>query len=207
MGLKRKYAKITKSRRSRSRRWARRRIVRNIGGIHSFKRSFRLSQIAMTAGTTLMYGEQFDITQLPNFTEFSALFDQYRVDKIKFEIVPCQTGADTNPNTTSIFLPNIWSCIDKTDSTPPTGINEIMQYPGAKRTKITTRHSRSFKPHVMVDVNNVVINSKGCPWLAFGAPIPLYGVKWGLDQIFNVASGGFGIDRYVTFYFSCKAVK
>lgn len=154
-----------------------------------------------------MYGEQFDITQLPNVTEFSALFDVYRVNAIKLELVPCQTGSDVNPSSTSLFLPNIMSVLDYTDSTPPSGINELMQYANCKRTKINRRHSRYFKPRAMTDINNTVIQSTKPGWYGFGVAVPMYGVKWGLDQIFNVASGGFGVDRYVTFYFSCKNVR
>lgn len=154
-----------------------------------------------------MYGEQFDIGQLPNMSEFSNLFDVYKMNAIKFELVPCQTGSDVNPNTTSLFLPNILSAIDYTDSTAPTGINELMQYTSCRRTKITRRHSRYFKPKVNNDVNTIAIGNARPGWYGFGAAIPMYGVKWGLDQPFNVASGGFGVDRYVTFYFSCKNVR
>lgn len=177
-------------------------------GVYHFKRSFRLSQIVFNVGTTSMYGEQFDITQLPNVTEFSNLFDLYKINAIKLELVPCQTGSDTNPPSTSIFLPNIMSAIDYTDSTPPSGINELMQYPGCRRTKITRRHSRYFKPKVNIDVNGVALGNNRSNWMGFGVATPHYGVKWGLDQIFNVPAGqGFGVDRYVTFYFSCKNVR
>lgn len=195
--------------RRRARRGMKRSMVRrNRPIVYNFKRSFRLSQLVFNSGTTLMYGEQFDITQLPNVSEFSSLFDLYKLNAIKFELVPCQTSSDVNPSSTSIFLPNIHSCLDYTDSTAPTGINEIMQYSNAKRTKITRRHTRYFKPRANQDVNNTVISSVKPGWYGFGAPVPMYGVKWGLDQVFNVVPGqGFGIDRYVTFYFSCKNVR
>lgn len=202
-----KRTRAPKNARRRTRR-ARPRVARSlVNRVHHFKRTFRLPQLNFSVGSTLMYAEQFDIGQLPQFTDFANLFEVYKVNAIKYELVPCQTGSDLNPTATTLFLPNILSVVDYTDATPPTGINELMQYTNLRRTKITRRHSRYFVPKVNNDVNGIAIANVKPTWMGFGAGIPMYGVKWGLDQPVNTAVNGFGIDRYVTFYFSCKNVK
>lgn len=170
-----------------------------------------MPQIAFVAGTASMYGQEFKFSDMPNSAEFSALFDQYRITGISIKFIPCQTGSDVNPNSTSIFLPNLMSVIDYTDSAVPSGINELMQYQNCKRTKITRTHSRYFKPRVLHDVvgqgATTGYTPKPWPFVSFGIDVTGYGIKWGLDQIFNVSSGGFGVDRYVTYYFECKNVR
>lgn len=187
-------------------------VSRNIPQVYRFKRSFRLPQIVFNVGTTSMYGQEFKFSDMPNSSEFSNLFDVYKIDKIKIVWVATATGADVNPATTHIFVPNLLSVIDHTDSSAPSGINELMQYPGCKRTKLTNTHTRILKPHVASDLvgqlGTTGYQSKPWPYVSFGIDVTGYGVKWGLDQVFNVATNlGIGVDRYVTYYFSCKSVR
>ncbi len=179
--------------------------------VYNFKRTFRMPQIAFNVGTTLMYAQEFKFTDMPNATEFSNLFDLYKINLIKITFVPTATSADANPNATQIFMPNLMSVLDYTDAAAPSGINELMQYPNCRRTKLTRQHTRIFKPRVLQDVvgqgATTGYNSKPWPYVSFGIDVTGYGIKWGLDQVFNVASGGIGVDRYVTYYFSCKNVR
>lgn len=170
-----------------------------------------MPQITFNVGTTLMYGQEFKFADMPNSSEFSNLFDMYKINAIKITFVPTATGADANPNSTQIFMPNLLSVLDYTDAAQPSGINELMQYPNCKRTKLTRTHTRYFKPRVLRDVVGqgaaTGFESKPWPYVSFGVDVTGYGIKWGLDQVFNVASGGIGVDRYVTYYFSCKNVR
>lgn len=200
--MKRAYRRRARVRRS---------LVRSNNQVYHFKRTFRMSQITFLVGTTLMYGQEFKFTDMPNSSEFSNLFDLYKINGIKISFVPTATSADANPNATQIFMPNLLSVIDQTDSSAPSGINELMQYPNLKRTKLTTTHTRYFRPKVAQDIVGQSATtgymSRSWPWTSFGIDVTGFGIKWGLDQVFNVGSGGIGVDRYVTFYFSCKNVR
>lgn len=205
----------TRKSRYMARRFARRGITRSLPGsklgVYHFKRTARLPQLVFTAGSTLVYGQEFSIADIPNLVDFSTLFDVIRINAIKITWVPTATSADANPNSTQIFMPNICSVIDYTDSSAPANLNELMQYASFKRSKLTSGHSRYFKPRMAMDAVGQLgatgYVSRRADYHSFGVPLAHYGVKWMLDQIFNVASGGIGVDRYVTFYFSCKTVR
>lgn len=190
------------------RRYKRTRVARPLArlNVHHFKRTFQPSSINnLSAGATAgTYAPQF--TNLPNATEFTALFDEYRINKMVVKFVPNYTGSDMNPNATFNSLPNIYSIIDYDDASTPANLDELLQYPNMRMTRSNQIHTRVFTPKVSLDVNGVAgTAAKAKQWLDCNqTTIPHYGMKYWIDAA-GVSTGTYRI--FITMYFSCRGVR
>ena len=102
----------------------------NTKGVHYFKRSFYVSSdLLSTGGVSLNFAKSYNLNQLPGSTEFSNLFDQYRINLIKVRWMPRANSAELFANNT---IGSLFSVIDYDDATSPGGINELMQYQKSK---------------------------------------------------------------------------
>jgi len=194
----RKYVRRTK--RTRVPRPVKRRL-----NIHHFKRIYQGSAISASASGNTLGALAFTFNSLPNHTEFSHLFDEYRMNAIRISLIPNFTGSDINPYTTAQSLPNIWSIIDHNDSVAPSTLNELLQYPNCKMTRGNSIHTRVFKPSCLTDVAAITSGVKYKQWINIAdSNIPHYGFKYFVDQTQN----NIGTWRvFVTYYFSCKGVR
>ncbi len=72
--------------------------------VHHYKRTAQIGNIitseiaGVPANTFASY--QFTIGQIADVTDFTALYDQYRINAIKLEFIPTNSGVDGNPNST-----------------------------------------------------------------------------------------------------------
>ncbi|AUW34332.1 capsid protein [Circovirus sp.] len=139
-----------RSRRPR-RRMLRRKIYRNRRvrrqNVHLFKRSFATTisilKSANTAGCNF-----FSLNQLPNYGEFTALFDQYKVNGVKYEFIPRFNSIDQATATGGEF----YTVIDRCDNDAPTSLNQMLEYQSMRKTPLTRKHTRYFKPGVPTGV-------------------------------------------------------
>ncbi len=74
----------------------------------------------------------FCLADLAQVSTFSALFDQYRIDRVHLRIRPKNTSfflaSVASPNQAS---PDIWLTADYDDGTAPTSVSDVKQYPQA----------------------------------------------------------------------------
>lgn len=92
----------------------------------------------------------FRLNQLPNVTEFTQLYDQYKICGVKVEVIPqfdtaTQTGTGTTPTAQHIVSQN-WNVIDYDDTVTPTSINDLLQYQNCKRCPSNRVMKRFLKP-------------------------------------------------------------
>lgn len=153
--------------------------------VHNFTRSQYISAITQNPQTAVAMAFNFKLSDLTNYSEFTNLYDQYRIKAVAFEILPNVTGNDGNPNTSQILLPFIHTAIDHNDSSAPT-IDAIMQYKNYKRTRSHLVHRRYFKPAVAsMNYNTVTTTSYTArfgQWIdTDDAATPHYGLKLFID--------------------------
>lgn len=120
-----------------------------------------------------LVGINFKLNFVPNYTDFTNLFDVYKILKIIIKWTPEYTElTDAAPISNAV---NVYfnSAIDLTDGSNPTSVNDLLQYSTIRSTGITKEHTRSLKPCTLM--------SSGMPcycWLASDSPsIPHYGIK------------------------------
>lgn len=166
MAYKRKRTSSRKFTRRTRRRYMKVRRPLRSNNRHMFKRCVELTpQMGAGIGTNKTWSYAAKLNDLPSVTEFSTLYDQYRINGIKYSIVPNWTALDLSQipigaggeppssgwkNTyADTGLPNIHSVIDY-DNTDMPGYTtaSMMQYATYKRTRGHREHHRYWKPAI-----------------------------------------------------------
>lgn len=181
-------------------------VVKKLVGsnVHSFKRTVFNS--GAVSGSTLndVYGAlSFNLSSVPNYTEFTALFDQYRIDAVKVTFMPRANSAElgTNQGITKLF-----TVVDYDDAATPTAINELMQYENLKTTRSTDDHNRTLRPMLARAVYQAGLTAYGTGrgWVDCANPsVPHYGLRYALQQL---PAGNQSYDLKIKYYLSFKNV-
>lgn len=103
--------------------------------------------ITVTAGTDYFGASSFALINLPNQSEFTSLYDQYKILKVKWQLLPRGNSAELGNNTAaSGMMGRVFTCLDYDDSNSPASFNEMCQYENLKKTSTAVSHTRSFVP-------------------------------------------------------------
>lgn len=207
-GMRRRPRVVRRRRLNAIRRPGRSLVVSKMIGkkIHYFKRTAYFS--GFLAGSTLLdtfSSIQFTLSQVPNVTEFTNLFDCYRINGVKVKLMPRANSAEIGTNQGMIKL---FSTIDYDDATVPTAITDLLQYETLKTTSSNREHTRYFKPKIAKTVFQTSLASgysQGTGWLdCDNTAVPHYGLKLALQQL---PAGAQSYDVQVTYYLAFKQVR
>lgn len=182
-----------------------------------FKRtSYKTAGFVVQAGSGTSSGSFVaTLSQLPNFTDFTNLYDQYCIKGYKIQLIPRGNNVDNAIDQASPAVTGmttlIGSVIDYTDSTNLTSFGDATQFESFKWTKGTSIHSRYIKPAVSRNVYQGVTNaynpSKNV-WLATSEPsVPHYGIKVIADNTMLAGNAEVVFDIQFTYYVGFKNVK
>lgn len=171
--------------------------------IHKFKRSFDagLASLVTTPAVFTGVGFNFSLTDLPNYTELTALYDFYKITGVRFRAIPYEqtegtsTSAVTNARNAPIFY-----AVDRSDSTAPTNSGDILQYNDHK----ISNFFRGFDIYISNPCYADATSSQRNDWVATSSPnVDWYGLKVGIPGT------GVSANLYVvmTYYVSFKDTK
>jgi len=143
-----------------------------------------------------LYGSSGQVITLsmPNVAEFVALFDRFKIDKVRVRFVPSinvqsafSTAIGTSPST---GLPIVQTAVDYDDATPPTGVGDLLQRTDVRMLRFDREHVLDVAPRVSVgalDSNAAVSGSaqSRSPWLdtADGQNTIHFGRKFWSEQL------------------------
>lgn len=195
--------------------------------VYYFKRHVNYGTISAAGdGAQINWSTNFILEDVPGYTEFTALFDSYKINAVKIAFLPVYnvsypvTSASGAPVTTTpalsntAFLPafiRTFSVIDYNDDTPLTTADEYREYANCKVRQITKVHSRYIKPKILMDsTNSAVVNPMKNPWINTSVTdIPYLGIKFGSEPLpaDSVASGNSMFRVEAKFYMSFKTPK
>lgn len=195
-----------------------RRIPRGLGNrvrkpnVYSFKRTVYVPQWA----TVNALGDQPfklepKLSDLPNYTEFTALFDQYRIKGVSFKLIP---RYNVVPQTSgNPLLPTqVMSVLDY-DGTGPNTLTAIRQYQTLRTTRNTSIHKRYFKPAILQMVyESSTTTAYGPKWNQWidcnNDTVPHYGLYGICPQIASgVSDAEYFYDLEAVYYIQCKTVR
>lgn len=185
----------------------------------------------LTNGTTVAQKEwafsaSFALNDLQNVSEFTALFDQFKLNAIllQFKLVGVpENGAAPNANTSNYgnFYPTIWLAPDMDDQNL-IGVSALKEYQKVRHKVLRPNKEVGFllRPRPLIQqygtltTTSYALQSKA-PWIDIatgtGGQTPHYGVKWAIDfeglTLANVAAGGFQIKVNAKYYFQTKNVR
>lgn len=181
----------------------------------SFTRSFFKESWAFSPASTAGFWRKITPTlnDIPNAAEYIALFDQYKITRIKITLHPRfgELGAATLNNQFYVT----YSTDAKRDYTyTPGGTYNSANYnaylehmgQGHKTVPLLKPLSFSWKPTIINDVGGGV-NMKTCPWLdTSDSSVLQYGCHMFMhDYNFSALNAStFGCDIQYTLYFQCR---
>lgn len=155
-------------------------------GSHNLQFNFTLGGVQMYCGGTLFY-----TAQLPNSSEFTSLYDQYRIDYV--EMQPIFSNNISNVTTAALTLPIMYVCKDYDDSNDA-GIADIQQYNNHRFFQVQQIGSVvKVKPNVDVAVYQSAVltgyaRGKSMFIDTSSGQVPHYGIKLAMEPMVVPAS-------------------
>lgn len=122
---------------------------------YRFKRSFLITN----SGDDFQYASAtgynpVDLTitlaQLPNYTDFTSLFDKYKITHAQFKFIPHHNVGQVPLGPQSTSLARLITVIDQDDDATPTGLQQLMQYSSLEESCLDKERMRNFKPRPVV---------------------------------------------------------
>lgn len=210
--------RMLKARRLRSNKSRSMKIMRNV---HYFKRTFKLTNLTASVSNTgvptpILWGRSFSLNDLPTVTDFTALFDMYKIYGIKLSFIPTGNSAilsAVSGNSQAIGFNRFSTTVDYDDVTPPVSEDEILQYNFLKTTAGIKPHKRYFKPKVLTETYRSALTTAYNPgsskWMDLSqTDVPHYGIKAYCDApLFGGVAASITYTVYATYYFACKNVR
>lgn len=132
-------------------------------------------------------GIEFSLSSLPSYTEFQALFDMYRILKVKVDFLPCFNSGDANEATSggnSFAIPYMTISPDYDNADVPVNEYQMNQYGKAKIVRLDKPFSMTVKPRVATQVYKDATTSgygqgRYGQWIdSSSAGVEHYGLKW-----------------------------
>ncbi len=106
--------------------------------IYRLRRSYEAGQVAIAA-TDSGGARYFQVAALPDWTDFSNLYDMYRVSKITWKYVAYRCA---QPATTGEVFPTYLYALDFNDTTAPATASEVLSYGNAQIRQFTEGSGR-----------------------------------------------------------------
>lgn len=137
-------------------------------------------------GIDLGKAYKFQLNDLPNYDEFTKLFDYYRIKCVVMKFIPVTVQTMVNgPNsdTNSNWCPIVYTCIDTNDNNTPIDETEILQEKTCKFFPMTSFktfkiYPKSQTPVYRDGISNAYSSSKTNTWIdTDNADVPYYGFK------------------------------
>jgi len=116
--------------------------------ICTFRRTYTIAQLSANTGDTVQ-AFNFALSGLPNYTEYTALFDQYRILEVIVSFTPFSTVSATTAVGAS-YPGLIGSWIDYNDASLPANLQEGQQYDSYQKNICTVPFDRVLHPHSAV---------------------------------------------------------
>jgi len=177
-GMRRGAAAAPKARLSRSMTWS---------NNHHFRRncSFDFIYMQPEGGAAPAYtnGYVFRLDQLPNYGEFTSLFDMYRFNSVVMRFIPTATQLQTNTDQNNSEAPLLYCVIDYNNADAPASADELKEYGNCRVLPMTRPLSLKFRPRTATPVYRDAVSAaylQNAPklWLDCNyADIPHYGVR------------------------------
>lgn len=177
-------------RRAAGKSYRRRRYVRTRANIQPVQFHSRCSYtVAQYTSSSVGAGGavQFSLNGVPSVTDFTSLYDQYKINGVKVEFIPDINNVQQSATPGGPIMGMLHTAIDYNSASTPSSLNQILQYPNLRSTRMTRIHKRYFRPRVAMTVyDGAVANGYGTSarsqWLDCQYPdIPHYGLLVWLD--------------------------
>lgn len=181
--------------------------------VYKFKRTWQASNInsAVTFGNSAF---AFKLSDLPNSTEFTTLFDSYRITGVKMTLIPQFTQSDlvdAVPGGTNKSTPNVYTVLDYDDNTALSNAVDYFQYDTFRLHRGARVVKRFCRPKLQASANvggagTLALQESNKRWVDCNQASVLYfGIKVGLDSTTVATDVQYRV--YFTYYLDFKSVR
>jgi len=180
-------------------------ISRPLGRTHKFVRSRWVGNLSSQSLVNTYGAYQFKLSDLPNYAEFTALFDEYMIYSVKLVFMPTAQTVNTG---SSVLVPWAITVVDTDDNNTPSTYEELLEYPAARITTMSKKIVKRIYPRQAVALyNGGVTNGYGsrrgyvdCA----NYSVNHYGLKYAIGYS-NVA-GAYSYSVFATYTIICRGV-
>ena len=101
--------------------------------VHAFRRKIAPTGLALAAGDNL-YGYTFALSDVPSVGDYTALYDQFRLNMVVLRFVwrSTQVSALETSNNAFVGPPSVVYVVDRDDASAPASANEVREYARSK---------------------------------------------------------------------------
>lgn len=171
---------------------------------YKFSRTFDIGALPR-ATADLGHAFPFGLSLLPNYSEFTTLFDRYRIRQVDVRMVFAQrniSGSTTN-------YPTIWAYMDDDDASIPTTRSAVLERQSVRPftySDAKTVYSVSLHPRWLIDGTNKASLAPRDMWIDMSTPsVSHYGLKMWVDN-YNTSKDAL-ISMDATIHFECQCVR
>lgn len=177
----------------------------NVASSLSSLQSYRIRRtVAQTVSQgSVDVGRSFvgQLSQLPNISEFTSLFDQYRILKIHFSFLLLRAGQF---GTTGVYnYPNMCWSYDPNDSTTPVTLADVTSYQqfGMEQFSETKRRiDITIVPRVPVSTPSTTLALPGATWCSTSdTSQPWFGLKTWIQEYASTLTTGTVVQVFATY--------
>lgn len=179
-------------------------------GVHQFKRTW--SENVSVTGVWIHGAIDISLDKLPNWGEFTNLFDEYKICAIKTKFIYSHNSSDAK-NLGTASLPIMYLVRDYDDATPLTNYNDYSQYENLKVRRMDKPIGIYSKPKCSSALYTGALftgyGSMKSQWIdCSSAGVKHYAVKFGIDPIVSGTTDPIGkLVVFHTLYFKCRGVR
>ena len=184
--------------------------VRN--GLVHVKKTIIDPRVLVNANGTVFNSDTFELSDLPQYTNYTALYEEYRIDKIVYSFKALNNVAPTGlatAATTFHSLGMVHSIVDLNDAVAPVSIQTMMNDSSYKGNRSNVNHTRTFVPKWLNNVGGAAAAQSKTGWLNTDFPgVSHYSLKWAFEGGTASAPGlSYIIEPIVTYYVSFRNPK
>jgi len=171
-----------------------------------FVRHYYIGTINSAAAVPVFGSIATALSFLPNSSEFTNLFDEYKITKLQLSFTPIKIQNNVD---VAYTVPDFLTFVDKDDSAIPISINEFLQSPGMRLSTANRRHYQTLIPKFAATVYNTAITSgygSRTGWLDCANPdIPHYGLKYYMGP--SAIASAFSMQVFAKVTLLCRGVR
>lgn len=163
--------------------------------------------VGAVGGATQFFGGQFSFSGIPNASNYTTLFDAYRIKKIELKFVQGYNNNPTAPG--SVSQPVIYIVTDRDDGSTPVSVSSIIERQNSRILSLSgakSVHKHTFVPCVAsldlsTSSSNIPTSIREAPWLDSGFQnVAHFGVKYAVDNLLQFAQ----INVYAKYTFEMR---
>lgn len=180
---------------------------------HFFKRTFLTEHTITNSGFQAIPSasgvyNSWNLGQLPNSTDFTSLYDKYKICAIKIKYVFNRNSSDTV--TANHELPTLCTVYDDNDTNALSNETEAVEYANYRVNRLDRVVSRYFKPKCLnKDAGGDSVIEAKRRWISREDNTHIHhGMKVGIDVVGTATGTTIGtLKVYTTFYVGCRTPK